>query len=104
MACEQFELILTTDEGQREFEKFHAANPQVMGFLVARIRETLKHVRLWDARLSMRMFWEMARYERIMKATGGNYALNNNLAPYYAREIMNAHPQWRGVFQTRGGK
>lgn len=50
--------------------------------------------------LSARMIWEHYRATMTQKTRQGEYKLNNNQLPQYARAIMQ-HPGLEGVFRTR---
>jgi len=81
------------------FMRFHAQNPQVYDFLTARVRE-------WKEgghdHGSIRMFWELARYEfcKTVKRDS-KFKLNNNHHAFYSRLIMQREADLAGFFETR---
>ena len=63
-------------------------------------------------RASMRLIWELLRYRiaevrRECRRRGVDvakfegYRLNNDFHAYVARHIMERHPDWKGLFETR---
>lgn len=84
---------------EASFLAFHQANPQVYEFLVGRVRE-------WKAcghhHGSIRMFWELARFEFCKTVnTASRFRLNNNHHAYYSRLIMDREADLAGFFETR---
>ena len=74
-------------------------NPQILSDLTTLTREFLtdKQCRY----LSARMVWEFYRATRTRRIAGdGEFRLNNNALPLYARAVM-LEPDLRGVFRTR---
>ena len=80
------------------FEDFHADNPEVYSLLV-RLARTLR-VRGYN-KFSITLIYEMARWTKMMETTDGEYKLNNNWKPNYARLIMEQEPDLQGVFDLR---
>ncbi len=83
------------------FLKFHEDNPAVYRFLVDRVRQ-------WKAgghaRGSIRMFWELARFEFCQTVNSDSkFRLNNNHHAFYSRLIMQQEPDLAGFFETREG-
>jgi hypothetical protein len=82
------------------FAAFHRENPDVYDELVRLARTAKERGR---SRMSMRMLWEVLRYQRTLQIKGdGEYRLNNNYTSRYARLIMDREPDLEGMFELRG--
>lgn len=97
-AAEQIEMRFP-ERLEAAFLEFHRANPDVYRFLVERVRR-------WKAgghgHGSIRMFWELARFEFCQTVnTASTFRLNNNHHAFYARLIMRQEPDLAGFFETR---
>lgn len=84
---------------EKDFDEFHAANPQVYERLVELACEWRK--RRGARKVGMKMLFEVLRWEVAMKTRGDDFKLNNNYTSYYARLIMDQEPDLRGLFETR---
>lgn len=80
------------------FATYHAANPQVYAAFKMFTGQLLKAGH--RERLGAKLIIERIRWESLVSG-GGEYKVNNNYAPYYARLFMADHPQYDGVFATR---
>lgn len=98
---ETHELILPPhEEGQtleQRFRAFHQLNPWVFDALVALTRE---YVQGGANRVSINMLTEVLRYRR-GRTRGDTYKLNNSHRAFYARMIMQEHPEFDGLFEIR---
>jgi hypothetical protein len=98
---ELHELVLPQHEDgatlEQRFAAFHAANAWVFDALVAL---TAEYVRGGAQRVSINMLTEVLRYRRGV-TRGDTYKLNNSFRAFYARLIMQTHPEWDGLFETR---
>lgn len=98
---ETYEIILPPAiEGQtleQRFRAFHAANGWVFDALVAL---TAEYVKGGATRVSINMLTEVLRYRR-GATVGDTYKLNNSFRAFYARLLMQEHPEWDGLFETR---
>jgi hypothetical protein len=85
----------------RAFSRFHADNPEIYDELVRLARETKGR---GFRRLGIRMFWEVTRWNRMMRTDvpEGAYKMNDNYTSRYARLIMEREPDLLDVFETRG--
>jgi hypothetical protein len=92
------------DEIQREFLKYHQANPHVYKFLVRFAREALQEL---EARGKARCYGiaacvERARWHINFEVKGfPDFKLNNDYRARYARLIMKTEADLRGVFALR---
>jgi hypothetical protein len=88
--------------GDADFLAFHRENPAVYALLVRLAREWK---RTTGNKLGIKALFERARWEFGVKTQGGgDFTLNNNYTPYYARLIMEREPDLNGLFQTREQK
>ena len=83
---------------QEQFDRFHAANPQVYGNLVWMARH---YASVGATRLSMNMLFEQMRGKYLVVTRGEKYLLNNNYRSRYVRLIEDQEPDLRGLFETR---
>jgi hypothetical protein len=83
---------------EQRFRHFHEANPWVFGALVSLTRE---YVERGAQRVSINMLCEVIRYQYGRTVGGDTYKLNNNHRAFYARLLMQEHPEWDGLFATR---
>jgi hypothetical protein len=68
----------------------------------ARLRDmALAMRRRGVARWGFRAAWEILRWQGMLSTTDGQYKLPNNLAPHYARLLMEREPELAGFFETR---
>jgi hypothetical protein len=52
-------------------------------------------------RLSIKMLFEVLRWEHLLTTTDPDFKMNNNYHSRYARLLMDRNPTLRGVFETR---
>lgn len=81
------------------WQRFHADNPWVYDKL-------LELCRFWVSRrpgqrLGIGMLFERLRWDLAIRTTGEPLKLNNNYRALYARKIMDEHPEFADLFQTR---
>ena len=86
---------------REKFEAFHQANLHVYEAL-----ETMTQA-LWDRgrrRLAVKTLFETLRWRYWMTTDdpSSHFRLNNNYTPYYARLLIDRHPEWDGLFALRG--
>lgn len=94
-------LVLNVVEGetiQQRFESFHAHNPWVCEALEALTADWLSRGR---TRIGIKMLFEILRWQYGRSTTGDEFKLNNNYPSRYVRLLIDRHPEWAGVFQTR---
>lgn len=83
---------------EQAFLEFHKLNPHVYAKLVRMTREL---VDAGNPRVSIKMLFEVLRWQHLLYTTGDDFKLNNNYHALYARLIMINNPDLKGVFQTR---
>ena len=99
-----------TAESQKEkdFWKFHEANPRVYKLLVdyaRRWRRANPSVPVGIDLLYARIRWDFAvNTWNVGKDTVNNFKLSNNHKPYYARLIMEKNPDLKGIFVIKKQK
>lgn len=83
-----------------KFEEFHRLNPQVLVTLESMTREMVNRGR---GKIGIKMLFEVLRWNYYMNTNDPNsdFKINNNYAPYYARLILERHPEWDGIFELR---
>lgn len=83
-----------------KFEEFHRLNPQVFVALESMTREMVNRGR---GKIGIKMLFEVLRWNYYMNTSDPNsdFKINNNYAPYYARLILERHPEWDGIFELR---
>ena len=98
--ADQFVVIGEDEHTLKEnFERFDRENPHVYSTLVRLVQEW--RGRRPKAKLSMKMLFEVMRWQIAISTTGEPLRLNNNYTAFYARKLMDEHPELRGVFETR---
>src|SRR5690606_26519990 len=83
---------------QERFEAFHELNPHVLDALEALVRQFLASGR---RRLAIGALFERLRWEHDITTEGDEFRLNNTFRSRYVRLILDRHPEWADVFQTR---
>jgi hypothetical protein len=83
---------------QAEFDEFDRANPIVWALFV---RFTLEAIRSGLTRFSVDSITERIRWYSVVETRGGEFKLNNNLRPYYARKWQKEFPEYADLFETR---
>lgn len=98
MEMDQLGLFDEPSKLEKQFLKFHLANPHVYQLLVSFAREwRLKG----KGKLGMAMLFEHARWVTCTQTTADDYVLNNNHRAFYARLIMRREPDLNGLFNLR---
>ena len=82
----------------REFEAFHAANPEVYHLFK---RFAYDAIRRHHQHFSSDMVLHRVRWETGVVTTGNLYKINNNYSAFYARLFMLQHPAHQGFFRCR---
>lgn len=83
---------------QERFEAFHELNPHVLDALETLVRQFLASGR---RRLAIGALFERLRWEHDITTEGDEFRLNNTFRSRYVRLILDRHPEWADVFQTR---
>jgi hypothetical protein len=92
------DLFAAPSRLEREFQEFHAENPQVFRELE---RRAAALVRAGVRRIGIALLYESARYDYAIRTTGEPWKLNNSHRAFYARLLIAAHPEWVGIIETR---
>ena len=86
-----------TIEGQ--FERYHAAHPEVYARLVQLARQLKAR---GFSQYSIKGLFEIVRFEQsVRQEAAEEFALNNNYTALYARLIMEREADLAGFFKTR---
>lgn len=82
------------------FEAFHARNPGVYSELERMCQALVDRGR---RRIGIGMLFEVLRWNYYLATTDpdSEFRLNNNHRAYYARLIIERHPEWADLFQLR---
>ena len=90
----------TTSEGllERKFWEFHVNHPEVYRYLVQFARQWRSVGR---SRLGIKALFERVRWEIGIRDDKPPPKLNNNHTAFYARLIMDRHPDLAGIFALR---
>ena len=83
---------------EEQAQRFHEANPHVYDAVVS-VALGMKAAGFKKG--AIKMIWERLRWLHAMRTGGGDYKLNNNFAPWYARLVMDTVPELHGFFETR---
>lgn len=84
-----------------KFKAFHESNPHV---LVALETLACRYLAAGRKRIGIGMLFEVLRYTAGIQTTGDEYALNNNHRAFYARLIVDRHPEWADAFRMRASR
>ena len=83
---------------QERFEAFHAANPWVALALEALVADWLHRGR---KRVGMKALVEIVRWQYGRTTDAPDFRINNTYVSRYARLLIDLHPEWGEVIQTR---
>jgi hypothetical protein len=83
---------------ERDFADFHAANPHIADDLE---RRAAALIRAGVRRIGIALLYESARYDHAIRTNGDPWKLNNNHKAFYARLLLQRHPEWTGIIETR---
>src|SRR5690606_38342079 len=83
---------------ERDFEKYHAENPQV--FRLFHMYASEVKARGYK-RFSANAIFERIRWHMNIETKGDEYKLNNNYRAFYARKLMVEVPGFEGFFEIR---
>lgn len=82
---------------QERFESFHALNPWVYR---AFVRLTAEWLEAGHSHIGMKMLTEVLRWQ-YGQTVGDEFKLNNNYTSRYVRLLIDEHPEYAEVFETR---
>lgn len=83
------------------FDAFHQANAWVLDALEQMTADLIRRGR---HRVGMKMLVEVIRWNYARHTStqnSGDFKVNNDFTSRYARLILDRHPEWHGVFETR---
>lgn len=101
MMAEQITFDYTKPITRKEqFEAFHDANPQVYANLEKLATQLIAKGR---RKIGIGLLTEVLRWEFYLQTEDPNseYAINNNYRSYYARLLVERHPEWNEAFELR---
>lgn len=94
--------VAPTASIQERFEAFHTANPWILAHLERLTQDWLRQT--GGRRLGMKALFERLRWEHGIHTGGDPWRLNNVFTSRYARLLIELHPEWTDVFETRSLK
>ena len=83
------------------YTQFRHDNPHVEAELVKLARQLISR---GHQKYSIKALFEITRWHRALQTTDEDFKLNNNYAPYYARDLMDEYPDLEGFFNLRAQK
>jgi hypothetical protein len=85
---------------EQRFDDFHSANPHVYHKLVRMTRDLMDR---GHKKIGIAMLFEVLRWQHMMDTDDpySEFKLNNDYRAYYARLIMDIHPEFQGIFNVR---
>ena len=102
MIAEQLPLFggLPTGQTKNEqaFLRFHAEHPEVYIALLKLAKQVKAR---GETRTSIKMLWEVLRWQSQLGNKDGGYKLPNQMHAYYARLLMARNPDLAGLSATR---
>jgi len=88
----------TLSELDKKFWDFHDKNPQVF----AKLEElALQAYTRGRKKIGIGMIFEVLRWNSNMQTTGDTYKLNNSYRSRYVRILIQSHPEYHDLFETR---
>lgn len=87
-----------TDINRKAWERYHQENPKVWALFE---RFTLEAINAGFQHYSTNSIIERIRWHTNIETRGDMFKINNNHAPYYAREFHKRYPQHDGFFRMR---
>lgn len=96
---ETLDFTLPTDK-RMKFEKFHENNPEVFKTLE---RLAAQHISMGMRKIGINYLCEVVRWKKFVQTRDDNslYNINNNYRPFYARKLVEKHPDWKPYFEFR---
>jgi len=80
------------------FRLFHAKNPQVLDRLVSLAHQAIA---AGKTRIGAKTLVEVARWHFWLETEGDEFRINNSFTSRYARLLVETHPEFEGLFETR---
>jgi len=88
----------TLSDLDRKFWDFHHNNPIVFNKLEKLAADAYKTGR---KKIGIGMLFEVLRWYSMFEVQGEAYKLNNSYRSRYTRILIDAHPEYRSMFETR---
>lgn len=85
-------------ELDKRFWAFHKENPQVFQKLEELTKQAYDRGR---KKIGIGMIFEVLRWNSFMATTGDPYKLNNSYRSRYVRILIDKHPEYANLFETR---
>lgn len=82
----------------KKFWDFHKANPHVFTKLEELTKQAHDRGR---KKIGIGMIFEVIRWNSFMATTGDPYKLNNSYRSRYVRILIQKHPEYKDLFETR---
>ncbi|MGD3109524.1 hypothetical protein [Streptomyces sp. YGL11-2] len=83
---------------QERFEAFHQLNPWILEHLEALTADCVER---GLRRIGIGMLFEVMRWQYGRATRGEPWKLNNDFRSRYARRLIELHPEWSPLFETR---
>lgn len=98
--------LLDVKTPAQKFLEFHEANPHVYRCIEAAIRRNIAATGGRITRTSIDYFVHYARWHGVTTTVttdslAGDFKIANQFTPFYARLLLERHPEWDGLFETR---
>ncbi|MFJ4010294.1 hypothetical protein [Streptomyces sp. NPDC090026] len=84
---------------QERFEAFHQLNPWILDQLEALTADCVDR---GLKRVGIGMLFEVLRWQYGRATRGEPWKLNNDFRSRYVRTLLELHPEWSPLFETRG--
>ncbi len=95
-------IVSVSESGtiQERFERFNRLNPWVFQAIERLASDWFS---LGRKRMGIKMLWEVVRwqYARSTVDPACDFKINNNYHSRYVRLLIEKHPEWIGMFETR---
>ncbi|ANP53666.1 hypothetical protein J2Z21_009351 [Streptomyces griseochromogenes] len=83
---------------QERFEAFHQLNPWILRHLEALTADCVER---GLTRIGIGMLFEVLRWQYGIATQGEPWKLNNDFRSRYVRLLLELHPEWSSLFETR---
>ncbi|UQA93681.1 hypothetical protein [Streptomyces halobius] len=83
---------------QERFESFHQLNPWILEQLEALAADCAER---GLRRIGIGMLFEVLRWQYGRATQGEPFKLNNDFRSRYVRSMLDRHPEWTSLFETR---
>jgi hypothetical protein len=95
--------LLDVKSPAQKFLEFHRDNPHVYRCIEDAIERALEANGGRVIRTSIDYFVHYARWHGVTITTtaDGDFKIANQFTPFYSRLLLERHPEWAGLFETR---